>query len=424
MFLVKIYVFIALQILILLNFSKFKKTTSIFVNYYAFGHSIADVCNYFTANPRYSLCISIGNKRERNYEFKQLISNYNLIHFRLPTLPKSKNINLRKIVGPITINQLNSSAILTRLNKNKIECVEFTKTIDKATSKNLSSTFSISKQRSDEIISLAKHLYLKNENSNGVSTQLYWQLSNSIELTYHKKFTRFEDMYLARINRLANGLEVKICTLIVRQDNYHKPHHGIGLGGYTEIIKLLNANNFIVNLIGDIDFTNHKSIVNLKKFKTLTSLDYNFNSKLFQLIAIKNSSFCLGDPSGAQALVGLFNKKNLIFNNIPVGQFHANSLILPRVWRDQNGKKSTKDIITNELFYRINPWVDKTGKRFTPHKNSKETLITVTQNFLDYYENKDKIVPSKAFQDFTKNSPLVEFALSSDIASQYFEQMD
>ena len=410
--------------LILLNFSKFKKTTSIFVNYYAFGHSIADVCNYFTANPRYSLCISIGNKRERNYEFKHLLSNYNLIHFRLPTLPESKNINLRKIVGPITINQLNSSTLLSRLNKNKIQCTEFTRTIDKATSKNLSSTFSISKQRSDEIISLAKRLYLKNENSNGVSTQLYWQLNNLIELTYHKKFTRFEDMYLARIKRLANGLDVKICTLIVRQDNYHKPHHGIGLGGYTEIIELLNANNFIINLIGDIDFANYKSKFDSKKVKTLTSLDYNFNSKLFQLIAIKNSSFCLGDPSGAQALVGLFNKKNLIFNNIPVGQFHANSLILPRVWRDQNGKKATKEIIANELFYRINPWVDKTGNTFTPHKNSKETLIKVTQKFLDCYENKNKIIPSKAFQDFAKNSPLFEFALSSDIASQYFEQMD
>ena len=138
----------------------------------------------------------------------------------------------------------------------------------------------------------------------------------------------------------------------------------------------------------------------------------------------KRVFFCLGDPSGAQALVGLFNKKNLIFNNIPVGQFHANSLILPRIWRDQNGKKATKEIIANELFYRINPWVDKTGNTFTPHKNSKETLIKVTQKFLDCYENKNKIIPSKAFQDFAKNSPLFEFALSSDIASQYFEQMD
>lgn len=394
------------------------------MNYYAFGHSIADVCNYFTANPRYSLCISIGNKRERNYEFKQLISNYNLIHFRLPTLPKSKNINLRKIIGPITINQLNSSALLSLLNKNKIECAEFAKTIDKATSKNISSRFSISKQRSDEIISLIKQLYLINENSNGVSTQLYWQLSNSIELTYHKKFTRFEDMYLTRVKQLANGLDGKTCTLIVRQDNYHKPHHGIGLGGYTEIIELLNANNFIVNLIGDIDFASHKSILNSKNVKVLTSLDCGFNSKLFQLAAIKSSSFCLGDPSGAQALVSLFNKKNLIFNNIPVGQFHSNSLILPRVWKDQNGKTATKELITNKLFYRIYPWVDKSGKTFTPHKNSKDTLIKVTQKFLEYYENKDKIEPSKAFQDFAKNSPAIEFALSSDIASQYFEQMD
>jgi putative glycosyltransferase (TIGR04372 family) len=408
----------------LLNLSKFKTTKSIFVNYYAFGHSVADVCNYFSANPRYSLCISIGNKRERNYEFKQLISSYNLIHFRLPTLPKSKNINLRKIVGPITINQLNSSALLSRLNKNEIQCSEFTKTIDNATSKNLSSRFSISKERSDEILSLAQGLYLKNENSNGASTQIYWQLSNLIELTYHKRFTNFEDMYLARIKRLANGLDSKICTLILRQDNYHKPHHGVGIDGYTEIIKLLNDQNFIINLIGDINFDNHKSIINSKKIKVLTNLNYNFNSKLFQLVAIKNSSFCLGDPSGAQALVGLFNKKNLIFNNIPVGQFHANSLILPRVWRDQNGKKATKEIITKELFYRIKPWVDKTGNTFTAHKNSKETLIKVTQNFLDCYEKKDKIVPSKTFLDFAKDSLLIDFAHSSDIAPQYFEQMD
>ena len=55
-----------LFIIIVFNLKKFKRAKSIFLNSYAFGHSVTETSIFFNQHGVESLCIRIGSRSHRN----------------------------------------------------------------------------------------------------------------------------------------------------------------------------------------------------------------------------------------------------------------------------------------------------------------------------------------------------------------------
>ena len=65
-------IFLYLVCLVTLNLLKFKKANVIFVNSYAFGHSVIETSVFFHEYGQKGVCISVGSRSNRNKYLKFL----------------------------------------------------------------------------------------------------------------------------------------------------------------------------------------------------------------------------------------------------------------------------------------------------------------------------------------------------------------
>ena len=421
---VKLWVSLFLNLLIVTNLKTFRSASRIFINFYAFGHSILDTCNFFSAYGSDSVCISVGNYYERNWQFKKLLSSNKLIHFPLPRYNFNNKIILRKIIGPEIIKQINKNFLLKKINSEITEILNFEETIRDATVINLSTDFSLKVGQVKKLIIQSEVLYSNNGNGNGAATQLFMQTKNKLDYEISGQLMKFEKCYHQRIREIEklDGIDdSKICTLILRNQNQHKAHAGLDFSDYAPIVELLIQNNFIINIVGDVDIQYNEINFQSDSGRIVTHDDFGVSEKVFQIIVIKNSHLCLGDPSGLQPLVRFFDKPNLIFNNIPIGQFHFNTLMLPRLWLDRNGKPASIKKHFGELLYRLDPWVDSKGNEYRPVMNSRKTMLDVTREFLNLYQSGAIIQCNSKIEILLKDSPYSRFNQNSSISSIFID---
>jgi hypothetical protein len=217
------------------------------------------------------------------------------------------------------------------------------------------------------------------------------QQRNPIPYTLSSKIAKINAEFLNSANFFAMerySSNLKLCTLVLRKS--WKPWSGQGIYSYVKAIDYLKSKNFLINVIGDLD-----DFHELRKSWVLNDVycfsDFNLNPKIFQILSIMNSNFCIGDQSGIQALIHFFNKKNLTINTVPFGQLQYNTVTLPRIWVDKNGVKLSLDEHFNTFLYRIYPTKDIDGESVFSKYYSPVDVLDAVKNFVENNENRDSV---------------------------------
>ena len=386
-------IFFCLLFLIILNLFKFRKANAVFPNSFAFGHSVAETSIFFHEYGYDGICISIGSKTHRNKYLKFLYNPYNLFHFWLPNVT---NINIyhaiRKRVHDTVELAFMESGLLSFLTGGKKDLIAREFLLKSAAIKSLVRDYSYTKSDAvKELRELDKAYEIARHGKKLTSLDYLIQQKSPIDYTLPPKIARANNRFLNTANSLSMkiyGVDLKLCTIILRKSQ--KAWSGRGIYSYVESIDYLKSRNFLINIIGDLD-----DFYDLRKSQVLKdvfcSSDFNFNSKIFQILSVMNSSFCIGDQSGVQALTHFFNTKRLIINSVPFGQLHYNSVMLPRIWVNEDGVKAPFYEHFNTFLYKIKPTKDKNGKLVSPVYYSSEDILDAVKNFVETNENRDYV---------------------------------
>ena len=407
---------IYLYIFIICNLDKFKKRNTIFINSFAFGHSVTESSIFFHEYGNEGLCISVGNKYNRNKYLKLFFEPYVLLHLWLPRI---RDINiyhaLRKRVHGIIESLFEQSKLLNAIIGRKLSIIQRENLLDNAAINNLIDEYNYSEASAVELLENFDSVYRKTMGEKASSSLHYLVQQKSlinpkvpIKLERENlKFIQMCDSYKSE----GSSNKLKVCTLILRKS--WKPWSGKGLNSYLETIQYLHSKKYFVIVIGDLD-----EFITLRKNKSLENVfyhrDFRMNLKLFQILAIINSDFCIGDQSGLQALIHFFSKKNFTVNTIPFGQLQYNSVILPRIWFDENGDKlSISDHLENFL-YRIHSVKDEKGVVVGAEYHQPKIILKAAKDFIETCEkqidlnelNLDNIFnfKSNCMARFSKNS--------------------
>ena len=139
--------------IVLANLTAFRNTKTIFINSYAFGHSIIDTSGFFQAYNKSGICLSIGHRKNRNKYFKYIYAPQVLIHFWLPYF-KSFDLNhkLKTKVHLTILNILQNSWSLRIVIGRNIKCIERDSLLDEAVISELMSNYSYSEEASSNLV--------------------------------------------------------------------------------------------------------------------------------------------------------------------------------------------------------------------------------------------------------------------------------
>ena len=416
-------IFLYLVCLVTLNLLKFKKANVIFVNSYAFGHSVIETSVFFHEYGHKGVCISVGSRSNRNKYLKFLYKPYILLDFWLPNI---KNINIYHALRKVTHDRIESafknSKLLEILIMGKVDVISREPLLKNATIKSLVRDYSCTNDEATRIQNEFDKARQIAEGNNTIGSGHYLMQQKSLVtfalppkiIRINSKFINTAEYFTMKVYN--NNL--KLCTLVLRKS--WKPWSGQGIDSYVQALDYLKSRNYLVNVIGDLDdFYEFRKIHGLKH--VFCFADFKLNSKIFQILSIMNSNFCFGDQSGIQPLIHFFDKKNLIINVVPFGQLHYNSIMLPRIWVDKNYEKLSFEEHLNAFLYKIHPSQDIKGRPVFPRYYSPTEVLNVVKDFVETNEDRDNVVglnPNKFYsQDsncmmrFSKNSyfsPLLE----------------
>jgi hypothetical protein len=411
---------------VLSNLTKFRNSKIVFINSYAFGHSIIETSGFFQAYNKSSICISVGHRKNRNKYFKYVYAPQVLIHFWLPYFRAfDLNHKLKTKVHLTILNNLQTSWLLRVMIGRNIRCIERDILSDEIVTSELMSSYSYSEKDSKNLVEKFKLDFVLADSDHSSSINFLFQKKNTLPSNLPDKFNNYIFKFEKKIKniKLQNPhKENKICTIILRKSE--KLWSGLGIGGYWELIEYLNANNYIVNLIGDFGKNEHKSWKQTKNSKVYIHKDYGLNSKIFQILSVKYSDFCLGDSSGSQVIPHFFSKKNLIFNVTPIGQLQYNTIIVPKTWT-KNSFKCSIDEQLNTWLFRSKPVKSLNGDNFSSHFLPKEVMLKALKYFIDGLNNGEKMFEKlKTFNFTTDSNCLLFYSDSSTISSAYIEYLD
>ncbi len=415
-FIVNQVIFLYLVCIVTLNFSKLKKANAVFINSYAFGHSVIETSVFFHEYGYEGVCISVGSRSNRNKYLTSLYRPHTQLNFWLPSI---KNINVYHAMRKVTHDRIESvfknSKLLEILIMGRKDVIPRELLLKNATIKSLVSDYSCTIDEATRKQSEFDKAHQIAQGNNQISSGHYlMQQKSLVDFSLTPKIMKINNRFLKTAEDFTIKVyndKLKLCTLVLRKS--WKPWSGQGMETYLQALDYLKSKNFLVNVIGDLDefYTFQKSygLKHVFCFK-----DFKLNPKIFQILSIMNSNFCFGDQSGIQPLIHFFNKKNLIINVVPFGQLHYNSVMLPRVWVDKNGKKISLKEHTNAFLYRIHPLLDFKGGPVLPRYYSSTEVLNALKDFVETNEDRDNVVglnPNKFYsQDsnsmmrFSKNS--------------------
>ena len=310
---------------------RIRKSQHVFVNYRAFGHSIADTNAFLATFPKNGLCISIGHTFERNPFMPLIYEDNNLIQLILPKPKWVGRINLRKIAGPLFINFLaflqkirfiSTTTILYSENQQVVlECI-------KRLAANQLKIPDITVQETLKNIQIVDKSAREHSKTIGTWAQIY-----NPEVSGNSSRENFIDKeFLQEIEKQGVNRE-KLITFILRVGN--SPHHGPGLSHYLPAIEYLQEKGYSIIPLGDTcEFESSKELdpkgIILPKKLNVERRSIDFSSILY-------SKFTLGDMSGLWPVFTMRGKRGLCLNTIP-SKFLMNRVeVLPRRWENEKG---------------------------------------------------------------------------------------
>ena len=425
-FLLSIVTSVVLHVIVFANLTKFRNAKIVFINSSAFGHSIIDSSAFFQVYNKASICISIGHRKNRNKYFKYIYEPQVLIHFWLPYFRTiSFQYALRKKVHSTIFKKLQNSWSLRIIIGRNIKCIDRKSLLDEIVTSNLVSNYSYSEKYASYLVEKFKSDFEFADNQHSSSLHFFVQQKNELPSNLPDKFNNYIFKFEKKMQNIKSQnsyKENKVCTIIFRKSR--KLWTGLGIESYGELINYLNDKNYIVNVIGDFGKKEYKSWNQTNNSKIYTHKDYGLNSKVFQILSVKYSDFCLGDSSGAQVVPHFFSKKNLIFNVTPIGQFQYNTMIVPKAWM-KNGLKCSLDEHLNDWLFRYKPFKSQNGDYFSSHFLSKEVMLKALQYFIDgLSRNETMFEKSKDFNFTTDLNCLLFYSDSSTISPAYIEYLD
>jgi hypothetical protein len=404
------------MVIIVCNLSKFKNANAVFVNSYAFGHSVTETSIFFHQYGHSGVCLSVGNRNNRNKYLKNMFKPFLLVHFWLPNI---KDINiyhaLRLRVHNVIDLSLRESVLVKILLRRNIEIVTRYTLLNTAAVESLQRDYHFSREDSTRIVKKFDSVYSRNQSETSMSSLHYLvQQKSPVNYNLSQELLRINKKFLKQAKILTkrnNYSELKICTIVLRRS--WKPWSGLGLESYSQVFEYLTDRNYLINLIGDVD-----EFYELKKVQSFigvnSHLDYNLNPKVFQILSVINSSFCIGDQSGLQALIHFLNKRNLIINSVPFGQLQYNSVVLPRIWTYENGKRASVEEHFSTLMYRYHPIKNLKNLSIYPLYYSPEIVLDAVKNFVEANEFNESSLEldlkgfakrdSECMSHFTKNT--------------------
>ena len=425
-FFISVVTSIVLNFIVLVNLNKFRNSKIVFINSYAFGHSIIEASAFFQVYKKSSICISVGHRKNRNKYFKYIYKPQTLIHFWLPYFRTNFfNHALRKRVHSTISNDLQNSWSLRIMIGRNIVCIERDLVLDEGVINDLISNYLYSDKYSKYLNEKFKSDYEHAKNKHSSSLQYLLQKKNLLPTNLPDKFNNYIFKFERKIQNIESQnpyKENRVCTIILRKSE--KLWSGLGLEGYGELINYLNDHNYIVNVIGDFGKKEVKSWKQTNNSRIYTHKDYGLNSRIFQILSVKYSDFCLGDPSGAQVVPHFFSKKNLIFNVTPIGQFQYNTIIVPKIWM-KNGLKCSIDECLNDWLFRYKPVSSQNGDYFLSHFLPKGVMLMALKYFIDGLRQSEKMFEKLKDFNFARDSnSLLFYSDSSTISSAYIEYLD
>jgi putative glycosyltransferase (TIGR04372 family) len=411
---------ISVNIMILVHIRKFRESNKILVNLGSFGHSIIDTTAFFSVYGAKSICISVGSSYDRNKYFKELYKPNILIHFWLPRIKRHK-VNLRVTTGLSIIKSIEKSLLIRVVNSKIRFCCKQFEAADQAAKQLLINDYVMSENKANDLIAKFKDEFIKSDNINNSSLQLLISNKNRQIVNISHRIFRLSRKFNRTTRKLSSVYKtdkINVCTLILRKSE--KSWSGSGIDSYINIIKYLNEKNYIVHAIGDVkkvDFIKKKfNLVNVYTHK-----DYGINEKLFQILSVLNADFCFGDPSGVQTLPHFFGKKNLIINAISIGQLYYNSMVLPKIWCDQEGSKANVELHFTDFLFRQSLLKLPSNVIFEPHVNSEELILATLDLFLITIRKNTEIQSSNLiWKKFIDSDCLINFASKTDYSPLFF----
>lgn len=385
-------IFLYLFTMVVLNLSKFKRAKSIFINSYAFGHSVTETSIFFNQHGVESICISVGSKDHRNKYLRFLYIPYTLLNFWLPSI---RDINLyqalKKRTHDVLEFQLKESATLKYLIDGNYQIITRQALLDSSAIKNLKSVYMLAE---DSAIKLISEINLEYKLAQGIeaSCSLHYLVQQPSPIIPNISFRmkKLDQKFQKNLKKLSysSSTKPKICSIVIRKS--WKPWSGNGLNSYIETIDYLNEQNYIVNVLGDTDeFISYRKAHNSRA--AYYHSDYRLDYRTFQILSILNSDFCIGDQSGLQALVHFFNKKHLIINSVPFVQVQHNGVSLPRIWHGSDGAVMNKSEHIKSYLYRIHPKKISQGQFITPNYHDSGTILKSVMMFVDQIEHTAEI---------------------------------
>lgn len=395
-------IFIYLLFLIIFNLSNFRQASKIFINSYAFGHSVIESSIFFYEYGPTGVCISVGNRKNRNKYLKLLFKPHTLLHFWLPSLHNINIYQALRLRAHNTIEHFFKKSKIIKVIIGKSLCVvdrEFL--CNRVAVRNLQQDYRLSEERAAFLLNKFTNAYKVEGHAPLASLHYLAQQKTPIDYSLSGKLIKFNNRFLNKarsINKNYSSNELKICTLVLRRS--WKPWSGQGIDSFYQSIEYLASKNYLINIIGDLE-----DIDKLKSFNNIYwHKHFNMNSQIFQILSIINSSFCIGDQSGVQTLIHFLNKKNLIINSLPFGQLQYNSVVLPRLWTNKNQVKATSEEHFDRLLYRFHSTKSDKGEMLYPQYYSPKTVLDAVRSFVEKIETHNQ-VEGLYPQQFFKSDP-------------------
>ncbi len=422
-YLIKAIFFIQLLIVVSLNKHKFQKINTVFINSYSFGHSVIESTVFFETFGVNGLCLSVGNKSNRNYFFKDIFNPNILIHFWIPDVKTLKYYQAirKRVHESIDVSMQNSKLIRLIIGKN-LTSISRDLLLENAAKLKLVKNYNLSEKKATELITKFRNDFIKAGINHSSALQLIVQQENYITIDLPESLSKLNQKFNHYLEKLASeheSQEVKICTLILRKS--HKAWTGMGINGYVQVIEYLREKNYVICIVGDVN--EFKSLRNDPAFFGVYDHNvFDLDVKSFQLLSIFNSQFCVGDQSGVQTIVHLFAKKNLIINVIPTGQNQFNTVCLPQIWKDQAGRMASAEEHLNQLFLRSHPFRLPNNKILTPSFNESSVVLTAVKNFVRGIEQNDiKYIPHS--EEIFDTEYISKYTQSGGFAPEFFKTL-
>lgn len=421
-----------------LNLTKIRKAKYIFINSNSFGHSVSDSIAFIETFGVDSLVISLGTEfnhvagTERNKYF-DLCLGKNLIGIYFPELSKKQD-NWR-FVHPLSKGIL--ELLRKAMNCPQIQFYEDKKfVLEEVIPKKISSALNCS---FDE----GKKIY-RNLDICLIEGRFHFHPAGCIPVLMESMQTDLVSVSSKMERKFLENLESwfqckSFVCLAIRRGK--APWHS-SADYYLDLIDLLYSLGFEVVLIGDREylyeiaekrnFTRHHNISNLNMDK--------YQQKYFELFAIKNCLFVVGDQGGVWSLVHAFNKPGLQINTSPVATLQYNVEALPRKWiyRDSGVEMLDANIIFNDLFFkwRFDSIVNKSHsdrvinnsfigeyKHLIPVENDKSFILSVVKRYVcDLTYLTPLSMPKIINVNFPKNDYL-RLAKNSSFSREYLERL-